>query len=151
MIQTSYTVPYVRLAQAASEIKNQLMDAVETVLDSGQYVLGPQVSAFEEEFANRCQVKYATGVASGTCSLHLVLRGIGIAEGDEVITVPNSLSRVPKDRGQGPLPYPTASPKGGGEFRLQARRFPDVRAAGRGDHNAACAPACHDGADRPCG
>ena len=90
MVNTSYSVPYVRLDQASSEIKEELMAAFETVLDSGQYILGPQVSAFEEEFARRCQVKYATGVASGTCSLHLVLQGIGLSEGDEVITVPNS-------------------------------------------------------------
>jgi dTDP-4-amino-4,6-dideoxygalactose transaminase len=90
MIKPSYSVPYVRLDQAASEIKKELMAAFETVLDSGQYILGPQVSDFEEAFAQRCQVKYATGVANGTCSLHLVLRGIGLDEGDEVITAPNS-------------------------------------------------------------
>ena len=90
MIQTTYAVPYVALGQAASEIKKELMEAFEAVLDSGQYVLGPQVSAFEREFAERCQVKFAAGVASGTCSLHLVLRGIGLGQGDEVITAPNS-------------------------------------------------------------
>ena len=90
MIKTSYSVPYVALGQGASEIKQELMDAFEAVLDSGQYILGPNVSAFEAAFAQRCQNTFAVGVSNGTCSLHLALRGIGIGEGDEVITVPNS-------------------------------------------------------------
>lgn len=90
MSDTAYSVPYVSLAPAASDVKRELLDAFETVLDSGQYILGSQVSAFEREFADRCGAKFAVGVASGTCSLHLVLREIGLSEGDEVITVPNS-------------------------------------------------------------
>ena len=66
------------------------MDAFEAVLDSGQYILGPEVSAFEEEFAEYCQAEYAVGIASGTCALHLAMRDLGLREGDEVITVPNS-------------------------------------------------------------
>ena len=76
-------------AEAALE-KKELMRAVETVLDSGRYVLGTEVTAFEQEFAEHCQTKFAVGVASGTCALHLVLRGLGLKEGDEVITAPNS-------------------------------------------------------------
>lgn len=86
----SYTVPYSALATEASLVKTELMRAVENVLDSGRYVLGPEVTAFEREFAEYCQTKFAAGVANGTCALHLVLRGIGLEEGDEVITVPNS-------------------------------------------------------------
>ena len=86
----SYTVPYTALAAEASLEKRELMQAVESVLDSGRYVLGPEVKAFEEEFAKHCQTKFAVGVASGTCALHLVLRGLGLKEGDEVITAPNS-------------------------------------------------------------
>lgn len=86
----TYTVPYSALATEASLVKSELMQAVENVLDSGRYVLGPEVTAFEREFAEYCQTKFAAGVANGTCALHLVLRGIGLAEGDEVITAPNS-------------------------------------------------------------
>ncbi len=86
----TYTVPYSALAAEAAPIKAELMRAVETVLDSGRYVLGPEVAAFEREFAEYCQTKFAAGVANGTCALHLVLRGLGLSEGDEVITVPNS-------------------------------------------------------------
>ena len=86
----TYAVPYAALATEASLVKADLMRAVENVLDSGHYVLGPEVKAFEREFAHYCQTKFAAGVANGTCALHLVLRGIGLAEGDEVITAPNS-------------------------------------------------------------
>lgn len=86
----SYTVPYSALATEASLVKTELMRAVENVLDSGRYVLGPEVAAFEREFAEYCQTKFAAGVANGTCALHLVLRGIGLDEDDEVITAPNS-------------------------------------------------------------
>jgi dTDP-4-amino-4,6-dideoxygalactose transaminase len=86
----TYTVPYTALAREASLEKKELMHAVETVLDSGRYVLGTELAAFEQEFAEHCQTRYSVGVASGTCALHLVLRGLGLKEGDEVITAPNS-------------------------------------------------------------
>jgi len=86
----TYTIPYSALAIEASLIKNELMRAVESVLDSGRYILGPEVSAFEQEFAIYCQTKFSSGISNGTSALHLVLRAIGIKPGDEVITVPNS-------------------------------------------------------------
>jgi dTDP-4-amino-4,6-dideoxygalactose transaminase len=86
----SYTIPYTGLAAEASRIKTELMRAVETVLDSGRYVLGPQLAAFEHEFAEYCQTNSAIGISNGTCALHLTLRGIGLQQGDEVITAPNS-------------------------------------------------------------
>ncbi|OFW26698.1 MAG: hypothetical protein A3H27_13180 [Acidobacteria bacterium RIFCSPLOWO2_02_FULL_59_13] len=86
----SYTVPYSALATEASLVKTELVRAVENVLDSGRYILGPEVAAFESEFAKYCQTKFAAGISNGTSALHLVLRGIGLDDGDEVITVPNS-------------------------------------------------------------
>ena len=86
----SFTVPYSALATEAGLVKVELMRAVELVLDSGRYILGPEVAAFEREFAEYCQVKFASGMSNGTCALHLVLRGIDMDAGDEVITVPNS-------------------------------------------------------------
>lgn len=85
-----FTVPYSALAAEAAQVKVQLMRAVECVLDSGRYILGPEVAAFESEFAAYCQASHASGISNGTCSMHLVLRGIGLEPGDEVITVPNS-------------------------------------------------------------
>lgn len=87
---TSYTIPYSALATEAALLKGDLMRAVESVLDSGRYILGPEVSAFEQEFAAYCQTRFSSGISNGTSALHLVLRAIGIKPGDEVITVPNS-------------------------------------------------------------
>ena len=83
-------VPYTALASQAATVKTELMAAVESVLDSGRYILGPEVQAFEREFAALCDVPLAVGLANGTCALHLVLRAIGVTAGDEVITAPNS-------------------------------------------------------------
>lgn len=88
--RTNLKVPYVNLAHQASEIKKELMGAFEAVIDSGRYVLGPEVAALESEYAQYCQTKFAVGTANGTCALHLVLRGLGLGNGDEVITVANS-------------------------------------------------------------
>ena len=87
---SSYAVPYSALATEASLVKTELLRAVENVLESGRYILGPECAAFEKEFAEYCQTTFAAGIANGTCALHLVLRGIGLSDGDEVITVSNS-------------------------------------------------------------
>ena len=86
----AYIVPYIALAADASLIKKELMTAFELVLDSGRYVLGPELEAFEEEFAEFCQTRFACGVSTGTSALHLVLLGLDLQNGDEVITAPNS-------------------------------------------------------------
>lgn len=84
------TVPYVDLAAQHAVIKNELLAAVSGVLDSGQFILGPQVTEFEQKFATLCGVRFAVGVNSGTDALVLGLKALGIGPGDEVITVPNS-------------------------------------------------------------
>ena len=61
--------------------------AVKRVLESGRYILGEEVNAFEREFASYVGVRHAVGVGSGTEALHLALSACGIGEGDEVITV----------------------------------------------------------------
>ena len=83
-------IPYVNLALQNQQIKEQLLQAVEEVIDSGWYILGPQVEAFENEFAAYCRTKYAVGVDNGTNALSLVMRSLGIGPGDEVITAANS-------------------------------------------------------------
>lgn len=84
------TIPYTNLAFQTTGIKTELLAAVEEVLDSGHYILGPQVLEFEKQFASYCHAKHSVGVANGTSSLYLVLKAIGVKEGDEVITAPNS-------------------------------------------------------------
>jgi len=69
-------------------IKNEIDAAVHRVLDSGQFILGPDVAALEKEAAQHLNVNYAIGVASGTDALHLALLACGIGPGDEVITTP---------------------------------------------------------------
>ena len=71
-----FAVPYSALAAEASLVKVELMRAVECVLESGRYILGPEVAAFEREFAQYCGAAHASGISNGTCSMHLVLRKI---------------------------------------------------------------------------
>jgi dTDP-4-amino-4,6-dideoxygalactose transaminase len=67
--------------------KAEIDEAVSRVLDGGWYVLGEEVSAFEDEFARYIGVSYGVGTGSGTEALHLALKSLGIGAGDEVITV----------------------------------------------------------------
>lgn len=67
--------------------KDEIDAAIASVLDSGWYILGQEVTAFENEFAAYIGVRFAIGVGSGTEALHLALRACGIGSGDEVITV----------------------------------------------------------------
>ena len=75
--------PYAQYLSKKAEIDA----AIHRVLDSGWYVLGDEVKAFEAEFAAYIGVAHGVGVGSGTEALHLALRACGIGEGDEVVTV----------------------------------------------------------------
>jgi dTDP-4-amino-4,6-dideoxygalactose transaminase len=68
-------------------MKPEIDAAVARVLDSTQFILGPEVTAFESRFATYCGAKYCTALNSGTSALHLALLAAGIGSGDEVITV----------------------------------------------------------------
>jgi dTDP-4-amino-4,6-dideoxygalactose transaminase len=70
--------------------RNGISSAVKSVIDSGHYVLGPEVRAFEESFANYIGTKEAVGVANGLEALQISLLALGIGPGDEVITTPLS-------------------------------------------------------------
>ncbi len=69
-------------------IRSQIREAVDAVLDSQRFVLGPNVSALETEVARYCRAPHAVGVASGSDALLLALMALGIGAGDEVITTP---------------------------------------------------------------
>jgi dTDP-4-amino-4,6-dideoxygalactose transaminase len=75
--------PHAQYAAYRTEIDLAIKNAVE----SGRYILGPQVEAFESEFARYIGVKDAVGVSSGTDALHLALAACHVGQGDEVITV----------------------------------------------------------------
>ena len=66
-------------------LRTELRAAVERVLDSERYILGPEVSAFEEEFAAYCGAGHAVGVANGTEAITIALRAMGVGPGDEVV------------------------------------------------------------------
>lgn len=69
---------------------DEIKTAIDRVLDSGRYILGSEVEAFENEFANFIEAKYCVGVANGTDALHLALRAFDIGSDDEVITSPHT-------------------------------------------------------------
>jgi len=83
-------IPYVNLKEEHRELKDELMKAIDKVIDSGQFILGKEGVRFEEEMARRIGVKHAIGVNSGTDALFLTLKALNIGKGDEVITVSNS-------------------------------------------------------------
>lgn len=79
-------IPLVDLKAQYQDVKPEVDAAVAAVLESGHFILGPQVQAFEREFSDYCGTAYAVGVNSGTSALHLALLAAGVGEGDEVIT-----------------------------------------------------------------
>jgi dTDP-4-amino-4,6-dideoxygalactose transaminase len=83
-------VPFLDLAAAYAELSDEFDAAVRRVMASGQFVLGPEVSAFEEEFAAYCDVDHAIGVGNGLDALRLILLGYGVGPGDEVIVPSNT-------------------------------------------------------------
>lgn len=84
------SVPFLELRPAYDELREGLDAAYRRVMDSGWYLLGRELEAFEAEFAAFCQAKYCVGVGSGLDALHLILRGYGIGPGDEVIVPSNT-------------------------------------------------------------
>jgi len=83
-------VPFIDLTRQYKAIEGDIQDAVQRVFERGHFILGEEVSAFEEEFSRYCGLPYGLGVGSGTDALYLALKAMGIGEGDEVITVAHS-------------------------------------------------------------
>lgn len=83
-------IPFLELKPGYLELKEEFDAAYHRVMDSGWVLLGKELEAFEEEFANYCGTKYCVGVANGLDALHLILRAWGIGPGDEVIVPSNT-------------------------------------------------------------
>lgn len=83
-------VPFGDLRRQNALIRPEIDQAVQRVLDSGWFILGKEVAAFEEEFAAYCGAQFCVGVASGFEALYLALVSLNIGAGDEVITVANA-------------------------------------------------------------
>jgi dTDP-3-amino-3,4,6-trideoxy-alpha-D-glucose transaminase len=78
-------IPFAGLARQHAPLSDQLRAAFERVLRSDAFILGPEVGAFEQEFAGYCEARECVGVASGTAALTLALLAAGIGPGDEVV------------------------------------------------------------------
>lgn len=83
-------IPFLDLKAPYSELKEEFDSAYRRVMESGWYILGQEVEAFEQEFASYCSVKHCIGVGNGLEALHLILCALGIGPGDEVIVPANT-------------------------------------------------------------
>lgn len=83
-------IPILDLKSQYDLLRDEIDEALQGVLDSGRFILGPDVKALEEEVAVYCGCAYGVGVASGTDALRLALAALDIGPGDEVITTPFS-------------------------------------------------------------
>ena len=83
-------VPFLDLRPAYDELRSDLNAAYHRVMESGQYLLGPELEQFEAEFAAYCEAKFCIGVGNGLDALHLILRAYGIGASDDVIVPTNT-------------------------------------------------------------
>lgn len=83
-------IPFLDLGCATQEIRDAIDSGIRRVVDSGWYILGPEVEAFEREFADFCQCRHAIGVGNGLDALRIALMALGIGPGDEVIVPGNT-------------------------------------------------------------
>lgn len=83
-------IPFLDLRAAYLELEREIHVSVKRTLESGCYILGPEVEAFESEFASYSDANYAVGVANGLDALILSLRALEIGSGDEVIVPSNT-------------------------------------------------------------
>lgn len=83
-------IPFLDLSAAQAELAVPIGDAIRRVIASGQYILGDEVAAFEREYATWVGARHCVGVANGLDALHLALRALGIAPGDEVLVPSNT-------------------------------------------------------------
>src|SRR3954447_8045532 len=78
-------VPLFDTTTPLAPLRARIDAAIAGVLDSGRFILGPEVTAFEAEFAAYCGARHAVGVANGTDALTIALRALGVGPGDEVV------------------------------------------------------------------
>jgi dTDP-4-amino-4,6-dideoxygalactose transaminase len=84
-LESNMKIQLVDLQAQYRLIKNEIDHAIQKVIDHGGFILGPEVSEFEKNFADFCGTSHCIGVASGTDAIHLILRALEIGSGDEVI------------------------------------------------------------------
>lgn len=84
-VASAPTVPLFATRGAIAPLIDEVADRQRAVLESGRYILGPEVEAFEAEFAAYLGVRHCVGVANGTDAITIALRALGVAEDDEVV------------------------------------------------------------------
>ena len=82
----SSKIPLIDLEAQLAPIRGEILEAITRCVDSGSYILGPEVTRFEEAMAVRCGVSHAVGSSSGTDALLMSLMALGVGPGDEVVT-----------------------------------------------------------------
>lgn len=83
-------IPFLNLKATYSELQLEIDSAIKRVLESGWYILGEEVDAFERDYAAYSDVKHCVSLANGLDALHLALLALGVGEGDEVIVPSNT-------------------------------------------------------------
>lgn len=83
-------IPLVDLGLQHSRLSYQIQGAINRVIAGAEFILGPAVARFEEQFSRYCGVAHAVGVANGTDAIELALRAVGVEHGDEVIIPANT-------------------------------------------------------------
>jgi dTDP-4-amino-4,6-dideoxygalactose transaminase len=83
-------IPFLDIGATYKELKHEIDAAVQRVLDSGWYVLGSEVEAFENEWATYCAAEHSVGISNGLDALTLALRALEVGPGDEVIVPSNT-------------------------------------------------------------
>jgi len=83
-------VPYIDLKGQSASLRKEISKSLSKVFKDADFILGASVHDLEKRFARQCGTRYAVGVNSGTDALFLSMKVLGIGQGDEVITAPNS-------------------------------------------------------------
>jgi dTDP-4-amino-4,6-dideoxygalactose transaminase len=83
-------IPFLDLKAPHVELREEIAEAIDRVVSSGWYILGPEVEAFEVEYARYCEADQCVGLANGLDALHLALRAMDVGPGDEVIVPSNT-------------------------------------------------------------
>lgn len=81
-------IPMLDLADQYRELREEMLQTIDDVLQSSRYILGDYVQKIEEKIAKGSNAKYGIGVGNGSDAIHIALQAAGVKEGDEVITVP---------------------------------------------------------------
>lgn len=83
-------IPFLDLKAPHVELRAEIDEAIDRVVSSGWYILGPEVEAFESEYASYCEAAFCVSLANGLDALHLALRALDVGPGDEVIVPSNT-------------------------------------------------------------